>query len=165
MAFHETFWVAAAAAAPLIALANQVTLTDMWGIRGTFKKAEIYGPPGTRHDAAKSGLRAASRAYLVGYINLLVQAGVLIAALRSLYYGRDSQIFPPLPVVYIEGLGLAALVATSLLTGNVRSALARLDAEGGRNRTRSSKNDDAANNDDAAKPEHLKTEGGDGNHA
>jgi hypothetical protein len=139
MAFHDTFWVAAAAAAPVIALANQVTLNDLPRMRAIFKSAQDTSPPGEAQDLAKSGLRTATRVNLAGTLILSVQGVMLLVALGSLAYGRDS--FSPLVVTLGEGLGLLAVGATALYFGSVRAAQGVLDAMGV---TRSSSNDDEA---------------------
>lgn len=151
MAFHETFWVAAAAAAPIIALANQVTLNDLPEMRAIFKFAQDTSPPGEAHDIAKSGHRTATRLYVAGTLILCVQAVLLFVALGSLAYGTDR--YSPLVVTFGEGLGLLAVGATTIYFGGVRVAQGVLDAVGV---TRSSSNDDEAKN--------VQTDDGDGYH-
>jgi len=90
MAYHEAFWVAVAAAAPVIALANTVTITDIVGARYS---------PGARLRAGNSGSY-----YVVIFIaaaNLVFQAAWMVAALISLLHENDSYF----PSVVIAGLG------------------------------------------------------------
>ena len=72
MAFHETFWGAAAAAAPIIALANQLSLNDLPGMRAKFSWAQATSPPGEANDLAKEGHRTATRLYVACTLILCV---------------------------------------------------------------------------------------------
>ena len=134
MAFHETFWVAAAAAAPIIALANQVTLTESRGMTGTFIRAQRANPSGTAHTTAITGHRSVLAALSIGYLNLIAQVFVLYVALGSLYSGEDSNgTGSPRAVIFLEICGLAAVGLAAVFSGVVRSARTMLDTEGRHN--------------------------------
>jgi hypothetical protein len=115
MAFQSDFWVAAAAAAPVIALANVVTIGDSLGF--------LYDFPDVAEDVAilNRGKRrgqierravefteSVRRAVLVASIaNLVLQALALLACLISL--GVGSSAIVAIPVIIVEVLGLLLL--------------------------------------------------------
>ena len=116
MAYHEAFWLATAAAAPVIALANTVTLGD--GIRllnvdrsvrkrmGRFTWAYFCLFP--------LGLSA---------INYAAQTYVLVEALHSLAAGRDKASMTSATALVTYGLAYVAL--TAMLNGIARLLVAR----------------------------------------
>jgi hypothetical protein len=140
VAFHETFWVTAAAAAPVIALANQITLIDSVGVTDTFGHATGSDMPPAVRIAAKRGVRAATKVYAVGYLNLTAQVLVFGSALWALQHGSDGGISMD-AVSAVEVGGLAAIGLTAYLSGLIRSLLAELDTEGGTKPRRSRKRD------------------------
>jgi hypothetical protein len=105
------FWVAAAAAAPVIAVANLVSLGDVGSLRlhPNWTKDPTVG----RYNIALN--RRLSRLYVVSYVNLLAQALALGTALVELAAVPGRRQVPLLLVAIIEALGIAVLADTSIL--------------------------------------------------
>jgi hypothetical protein len=96
MAYHESFWVAVAAAAPVIALANTVVITDVASTWLSVKVAWRRRPLSHRFlFLAVNGLSG---------INLIDQTLALLLALKSLYSGVDAA--PTTSESYVMGYGL-----------------------------------------------------------
>lgn len=95
VAYHESLWLAIAAAAPIVALANTVSITDAVGIwfSSTARKRPVRSRFGYIVVITGSGL------------NLIIQASVLYVALRSLAAEKDT--YPLGSVVWPVVLGLA----------------------------------------------------------
>jgi hypothetical protein len=127
VSFHESFWVAVAAAAPIIALANQVTVTDSLGMQRTFESVLARNPSDIIRKVAKQGIKATRNAYWVAYTNLFAQATMLIFALSSLQFGNDLFSLPA--SVSVEAIGLALILATSIFSGTVRASRAALERD------------------------------------
>ena len=122
MAYHEAFWVAAAAAAPIIALANQITLSDRVLLAQAFELfRRIPGSILPRGAAAWATL-------LIGYVNMGFQAGILSSALYSLANEHDFRGFSTDAVTLAEAFGILALILTAVSTGTVRMVTARAEA-------------------------------------
>ena len=85
MAYHEAFWVAVAAAAPVIALANTVSITDVVNLWTRFKI------PRTKMSLQSiSGLQSIYiTVVFISSVNLVVQANAMYTALRSLFAEHD----------------------------------------------------------------------------
>jgi hypothetical protein len=132
VAFQQNFWLAAAAAAPVVALANQVTLTDSLGMMEVLKARSANGSS-TVQAAAQRGRNAAFGASLVGYLNLCLQVFTLGIALLSLEGSTD--LLPPTVIdpILCSGFGIIAL--TSFFSSRVRIASNVLDAESSRSST------------------------------
>lgn len=79
MAYHEAYWVAIATAAPVIALANTVSITDAANVWLNAKTR--------RRNSVPSALYVTVISYSV--INTVLQLGALIQALLSLLKGKD----------------------------------------------------------------------------
>jgi hypothetical protein len=109
VSFNETFWVAAAAAAPVIALANQLTVTASarMGARAVVLLVADRAWVGSRNLAA--GL------YVAGTVNLFAQTVALAAALFSLA-GREDLISGSV-VTWIEISGLFVVGLTAAFLG------------------------------------------------
>jgi hypothetical protein len=120
------FWVATAAAAPVIALAGLVSITDAAGVAGTLKRALTEsGPVG---NVARSIRQARFyNIYVIIYciINLVVQGSVLIAALLSLL--NDSASIPGLWIIWLESVGFIYLLVIAMMAGRVGAARRQLE--------------------------------------
>jgi hypothetical protein len=135
MPFHETFWLAAAAAAPVITLATVVVVPDAAGIRFRAARREqdlrdlaVRAAPATADGrqsvpVAKPGeagtwppppqrlawaVRVTRRNARLCYANLIAQAALLGVSLAALADSRDF--VPPwlAIVVAVGGIGLLA---------------------------------------------------------
>ena len=116
VAYHEAFWVASAAAAPVIALANVVTVSDAWGlaresVRTLVSVAEEIGQP-SMVDGLIPRTRTAEILYRVSLVNLVLQAAVLLASMISLADTGDH--LPPMVVAAALAGGLAAVGAAAM---------------------------------------------------
>jgi hypothetical protein len=78
MSYHESFWLAVAAAAPIIALANTVAITDT-GSLWLASKAKRHSVPSIYFYFANM---------TVSVTNLLVQALIFYSAMKSLRMGK-----------------------------------------------------------------------------
>ena len=117
MASHESLWIAAAAAAPIIALANTATITDVIGVY--FEK--------------RSRIRSVYTVSIVVFfssIGLILQGVVLYYSLYSLLDGTDP-IYPQFAILLLVfGLGFLLLNIFSSIAvrslyysaANIRSA-------------------------------------------
>lgn len=116
------FWVAAAAAAPVIALAGLVSITDSAVLASTLKRT-----------AAELGRSAAiywvrysnTTVILYSFFNLLTQGFVLIVALWALLY--NSAPVKGLLVILVEGAGLLVLSVVAITAGRVGGARQQLE--------------------------------------
>jgi hypothetical protein len=103
MAYHESFWVAMAAATPIIALANTVAITDavnLWSAAKTPQRSSL------------------AKAYYFGIIsvsiiNLLVQASLLYDSLESLATEEDYQTVQPALIFTVGGLVYVLVIAAT----------------------------------------------------
>jgi hypothetical protein len=120
--------VAIAAAAPIVALANQITLTKELRTGAFFRRVLNTGnlPDATR-DIAKRGRRDISFAYWIGGINMIVQVSALAAALLSLDWRRDAA--PMLLIGIFVTVGLASIVYTSGFSARGGDARDQLEFE------------------------------------
>ena len=137
MSFHENFWLAASAAAPVITLAIVVAIPDAANMRfraaGAMRAAEdqrrvseVSGPHDrpdrdSARDRAGESLWATRWAVQVTrwnvrlcYANLIAQAVLLAFSLAALAYGLD--LVPPWLAIVVA-VGGAGLLAWSLLRG------------------------------------------------
>jgi hypothetical protein len=122
----KDFWGAAAAAAPVIALAGLVSLPDAAVAGGVLKRADR-----ALVDRLTSGVQLLGPpngwVIIYGISNLVAQGFVLIVALTALLY--DGTPIPGVAIIIVEGLGLLALLAAALLAGQVGTARQRLEEE------------------------------------
>jgi hypothetical protein len=140
VSFHETFWLAASAAAPVITLAIVVVIPDAARIRfqAERRKWELHLPantasatseeappaPGTDPgNAAPDELQPKSPQWAVQvtrrnvrlcYANLIAQAALLGVSLLALAYSRD---FVPPWLAIVVAVGGIGLLAWTLLRG------------------------------------------------
>lgn len=133
VAFHESFWVATGAVAPVIALAAVVALTDAVTILGRVSVVESAVQQHPYPDswiqdklarAAQDTRKWALVAGLTTLVNLIIQAALLAVSLSALAYDQD--IWP---------LWLAVILATGgillLAGGTFLSAIQRWNLESG----------------------------------
>jgi hypothetical protein len=118
--------IAATAAAPVIALANQVALSDSFGLLLLFRRAR-QDPSPAAHLHAVRGHNYAVVLFLLGYANLLTQVAVLYFALSGLLPNADKS---PRPLVLLlaEVAGLTLVLLNSVLSGCVRDEATQLEA-------------------------------------
>jgi hypothetical protein len=131
------FWVAAAAAAPIIALANQVALTETFPAKQMMEQFAVL-----RRDLVARIKRSSSGrvtwnwslrrnlkelapwpVYYASYGNFLAQAIALYTALGALSTGR--YLISPMVVIIIETLGLVMLVSTGMMSSFLRAGQER----------------------------------------
>jgi hypothetical protein len=131
--FHENFWVATSAVAPVIALAAVVALTDTMTILGRVSVVESAVQQNPNHDSwiqdrlagtARDSRKWTLIAGLITLINLIIQAALLAVSLSALAYDQD-----------IMPLWLAVTLATGgillLAWGTFLSALQRWNLDSG----------------------------------
>jgi hypothetical protein len=124
--YHETFWVAASAAAPVTALASIVALSDITSWAHGVLRWEVDHPPWTfpNYAAARASAANTSSAYhaamvmLICVLNTILQAVILAFALSSLTSRVDEM--PTAVAIAAEVAGIAALT-----TGAIIGALSR----------------------------------------
>ena len=102
MTYHDSFWIAAAAAAPIIALASIVSARRPEG-----KPLEI-----PEADRRRANTRAGWLG-LVHFVNLSLQLVVLSCAFLSLAWQRDA--LPPALLMWVEPIGLVLLITGSYI--------------------------------------------------
>jgi hypothetical protein len=123
---YADFFIAAAAAAPIIALANQVVLSDSLGLQLLFRRKRSDSATDVKNHATR-GYRFAIALFLVGYINLVAQILVLTAALYGLIHiQRQPTMGLPTVMALVESLGLVLVLVSSVLSGYVRDAADQL---------------------------------------
>jgi hypothetical protein len=119
MAFHESFWVVAGTAAPIIALANLVAIGDGWGLSESFSPHYVKPQTEDQWKLVRKGKRAAFWIYFIGLCNLLVQSLIVFAALTSLEDGKNQ--LPTALAVSIETVGILACLFSALITARWRA--------------------------------------------
>ena len=122
----EDFWVAAAAAAPVIALAGLVSISDATGVAGMLRRARGNGGP--LGDVAKSVKLAGWYNFLVitySILNLVTQGFVLIVALLTLFNDRTS--ISGAYIIIVEALGIFIVLLVATLAGVVGAERRRLE--------------------------------------
>jgi hypothetical protein len=142
VAFDGTFWVIAGTAAPIIALANVVSIGDLRGLASELHYAWTpdmgYGPSNSSVQATLFGLdswaddrtrgagrkywatrRAVLRMVLVSVANFVSLALVLCFSLLSVAYGRN--VVPRLIATGLLTAGLAAVGWVAVRTSSAKS--------------------------------------------
>jgi hypothetical protein len=139
VSFHETFWLAASAAAPVITLATVVVIPDAAGIRfrAERRKWELHLPASTASATSKEvpaapvtdpgkalpeqrpigvegAVQVTRRNVRLCYANLIAQAALLAVSLAALAYSRD---FVPPWLAIVVAVGGLGLLAWTLLRG------------------------------------------------
>jgi hypothetical protein len=129
VAYHETFWVAVAAAAPIIALANQVTLSDQAMLAVVVRAVSSFRALGRdpRVPHGRIAVVLAVAVYSLGYYNMLAQVWMLFVALMSLAHSYDR--WTVKSVAGVLGLGLLVVVLTSVGSAAVKILSTPRDTE------------------------------------
>ncbi len=125
MAFHESFWVATSAVAPVIALAAVVALPDATSIvgRATHDRAIAEMRPSARDDpfaiaVARATQRWSLLAWGITLVNLIIQAGLLTVSLWALAYNQD--VMPPAPAIILAAGGILLLAWSTTVSAQQR---------------------------------------------
>jgi hypothetical protein len=114
------FWIACAAAAPVIALAGLVAITDTAVTGNIIKRARM------RYPALRDEMMGGGREFLgppsawifvYSMFNLLAQGFVLIVALLALL--QNGTPIPGISIIVVEGVGLLFLLVAAWLAGQV----------------------------------------------
>jgi hypothetical protein len=116
MAYHESFWVAIAAATPVIALTNTVAASDVTSLWLSAKATE-------RSITSQFFFYAA---VLLSGFNLLIQAILLFQALESLATGKDHKALFWAALVVAIGMAYVLVILASDI--GLRYALRRDEA-------------------------------------
>jgi hypothetical protein len=128
--YHESFWIAVAAAAPVIALAAVVAFTDTARIGGVGQIRPADADP----DLLKMVRWGIWGGYGAGLVNVLLQAATLLLALLSLAAGHDQA---PLIVAEITApLGIFLLVMGGAIGAFLRVIVGVIDQGVDRNWSR-----------------------------
>jgi hypothetical protein len=132
VASDADFWVVTATAAPVIALAVVVIVTDSLNARYFFTEAQEVTTPGTTlHLSARRSRKTTDWLYGACAVTLVLQAMAFFVSLRSLETSTDWA--PPGLPIGLELSGLFLLLFIALLAGVVkalvRSVGRRLPAE------------------------------------
>lgn len=111
MAFHETFWVIVGAAAPVIALANVVSIGDSRGLVREFTafSRDLDNAPGDwlYGAAVRRNLALPAWALMASNVNFWAQAFVLCFSLLSVLDRKD--VLPPYLATVLLTSGLVAV--------------------------------------------------------
>lgn len=111
MSYHETFWIAISASAPVIALASTVSAGD------TLKLTESSGE--TRKGQREPGTWPVTLSAFITMGNMIFQVITLFIALLSIYNGKDeTRSF--FAAILSQPLGIALLVIVTFLNASVR---------------------------------------------
>ena len=127
---YADFYIAAAAAAPVVALANQVVLSDSYGLVLRFRRTQRDTTGAVKRHADR-GYNFAFGLFFLGYMNLLLQTAVLAAALAVLALPHPPVADPTWGLQVLLSLvsgGILLVLASSILSGYVRDAATQLDA-------------------------------------
>jgi hypothetical protein len=139
VAFHESFWVATSAAAPVIALAAIVALPDASTVVDVASRRlqlaqQVRGSDPLDSDAVRDEVltremrRQASQVRGTTFFNLLLQAGLLAVSLWALAYNQ-AVISPP-DAIIMAVVGILLLSWTTTRTAAFRRLAARLPDPG-----------------------------------
>ena len=130
MAFHESFWIATSAVAPVIALAAVVALTDALTLVGRISilestlKERSEGDPWLQNYLARRAQDTRKGAWAAGLttlVNLIIQAALLAVSLSALAYDQD--IMPLWLAVTLATGGILLLAWAALLSAIQRWTL------------------------------------------
>ena len=113
MTYHKDFWVAVAAAAPIIALATQVGITQSARSVDSFRSTFSVSRPEVFRQLERRGRRIAGFGFLASLGNLFLQTIALFLALLSLAGGGDATPTGFAIALLIIGLVLIMMTATS----------------------------------------------------
>lgn len=122
---YTDFWVAIAAAAPVIALAGLVSMTDAAVAGDILKRAKDGGESLAEKIWLQKLGPQSSWVIIYGICTLVTQGFVLMVALLALL--QDSTPIPGIWIVVVEGIGLLLLLVAALLAGQVGVQRKRLE--------------------------------------
>lgn len=125
MAYHETFWLAVSAVAPVIALGVTVSLTDTLRLIDGNSRQDKSSPP-----KAEPGTWAVFWASALSCVNLVSQLVFLFYALKSISNSKDVT-NGLVQITWGEPIGIALLLAVAILNAAARlkTRKAQADAE------------------------------------
>jgi hypothetical protein len=119
--FNANFWVAAAAGAPVIALAAVVQSADAWRALDRAERglAEVESPT----PQASRRFIVVAIAWWLDFVNILIQAGVFLFSLIVLSQRNSNLPFAILlATAIVEGIGIIALLVATFVTAFVYTA-------------------------------------------
>jgi len=116
MTYHESFWLATGAAAPVIALAAVVALSD-----ALQTERDAKSPYGIW--AASWG--TATVTSMISILNVIVQAALLAVSLSALAYGQN--VMPPWVAIVLAVGGILLLGWTLAIGAAIRRKLGELE--------------------------------------
>ena len=125
----KDFWVASAAAAPVIALAGLVSIPDAAVAGNMLKRVKSTNSDLVRKVTSEVQLLASPNGWIIiyGFLKLVAQGFVLITALLALL--DDSPPIPGIWIIVVEGVGLLFLLVAALLAGQVGAARQLVEEE------------------------------------
>lgn len=127
MASHEMYWAVVGTAAPVIALANAVSLGDSYRISRSFDVLPSHSSHSLRESASTT--RSLARSILIlGNINFINQAAVFLLALINLATGANV-IWPVWFAILVEISGLLILIPISINVGRLQYSFDQIVAE------------------------------------
>jgi hypothetical protein len=118
MTYHETFWIAIATAAPIIALANTILIADIISAKLNSMTRKKDWPGEVRF--------LSFIVYAGSGLNLLIQAEAMYSAFRHLLVGKDRinpsltdpfEVTSPSGIAFIVFLGLICVLITAVNDG------------------------------------------------
>jgi hypothetical protein len=118
-AFNTDFWVAAAAGAPVVALAAVVQLSDASkAVESAFRLYWDYSSdPSVRDIISHAPIRTALAAFYLDGFNMIIQAIIFVVSLVIIgqreYNPTSRQLWG---IAIIEGVGIIALFVSTALT-------------------------------------------------
>lgn len=126
MAYHETFWLAVSATAPVIALAATVSMSDV------LKLTEVdYQGSKASSSELPAGRQAALWSMVLCTMNLILQLVILWTALDSIANDTDEARGISV-IIWIEPIGIALLLAVSLINISAREGIRKKRAAQGK---------------------------------
>jgi hypothetical protein len=125
VAYHKDFWLAVAAAAPIIALATQVAVTQSFGSAFFFRRVRRRSTSAEARRFAARGWKVAVIGYFVSYGNVVMQGVALAIALVSLDRGEDYTQTATASLLLI--LGLIVVIISALASAAISGNRERLD--------------------------------------
>ncbi len=114
------FWVAAAAAAPIIALAGLVAITDTAIASDIIKRARDENPELKGNVIRGKVEQLGPPTYWIliyNFFNVLIQGFVLMVALLALL--QDGTPIPGIAIIVVEGIALLFLLLAAWLAGQI----------------------------------------------
>jgi hypothetical protein len=125
---HESFWVAVATAAPILALANQITLTDALSALGAARAIRDDILADLSQQVGAMNRLAGVTSYFVGAANLFAQTAALGIALVSLANSEDAFSWAVPLAVILEVVGLVAIGSTAAFSGFARGRQSQVES-------------------------------------